>query len=199
MKEYTAKTVEEAVKLAAEELGVDENRLIYEVKEEKKSLFRKAATIAVYGDEDAASYAETYLRDSLAALGIEITTESVIEDSIIKVTIDSERNPVLIGRGGKTLQALNELTKLAVSNKFKRRYRILLDVGGYKEEKYDKVVSIAKREANRVLRSKVDAQLDPMTPDERRMVHNALSGMEHIKTESIGEGSDRAICIKYVD
>ena len=103
------------------------------------------------------------------------------------------------GRGGKTLQALNELTKLAVSNKFKRRYRILLDVGGYKEEKYDKVVSIAKREANRVLRSKVDAQLDPMTPDERRMVHNALSGMEHIKTESIGEGSDRAICIKYVD
>ena len=199
MKEYTAKTVEEAVKLAAEELGVDEDRLIYEVKEEKKSLFRKAATIAVYGDEDAASYAETYLRDSLAALGIEITTESVIEDSIIKVTIDSERNPVLIGRGGKTLQALNELTKLAVSNKFKRRYRILLDVGGYKEEKYDKVVSIAKREANRVLRSKVDAQLDPMTPDERRMVHNALSGMEHIKTESIGEGSDRAICIKYVD
>ena len=199
MKEYTAKTVEEAVKLAAEELGVDEDRLIYEVKEEKKSLFRKAATIAVYGDEDAASYAETYLHDSLAALGIEITTESVIEDSIIKVTIDSERNPVLIGRGGKTLQALNELTKLAVSNKFKRRYRILLDVGGYKEEKYDKVVSIAKREANRDLRSKVDAQLDPMTPDERRMVHNALSGMEHIKTESIGEGSDRAICIKYVD
>ena len=188
MKEYTAKTVEEAVKFAAEELGVDEDRLIYEVKEEKKSLFRKAATIA-----------ETYLHDSLAALGIEITTESVIEDSIIKVTIDSERNPVLIGRGGKTLQALNELTKLAVSNKFKRRYRILLDVGGYKEEKYDKVVSIAKREANRVLRSKVDAQLDPMTPDERRMVHNALSGMEHIKTESIGEGSDRAICIKYVD
>ena len=124
MKEYTAKTVEEAVKLAAEELGVDEDRLIYEVKEEKKSLFRKAATIAVYGDEDAASYAETYLHDSLAALGIEITTESVIEDSIIKVTIDSERNPVLIGRGGKTLQALNELTKLAVSNKFKRRYRI---------------------------------------------------------------------------
>lgn len=93
MKEYTAKTVEEAVKLAAEELGVDEDRLICEVKEEKKSLFRKAATIAVYGDEDAASYAETYLHDSLAALGIEITTESVIEDSIIKVTIDSERNP----------------------------------------------------------------------------------------------------------
>ena len=199
MKEYTAKTVEEAVKLAAEELGVDEDRLIYEVKEEKKSLFRKAATIAVYGDEDAASYAETYLHDSLAALGIEITTESVIEDSIIKVTIDSERNPVLIGRGGKTLQALNELTKLAVSNHFKKRYRILLDVGGYKEEKYEKVASIARREARRVVRTKTDAKLDPMTPDERRIVHNALTGVEHIRTESVGQGSSRAVVIKYVD
>ena len=38
-----------------------------------------------------------------------------------------------------------------------------------------------------------------MTPDERRVVHNALSGMEHIKTESTGEGDDRAIWIRYVD
>lgn len=199
MKEYTAKTVEEAVALACADLGVDEKHLVFEVKEEKKSLFRKAATIAAYEEDDAAAYAETYLHDAIAALGIEITTSSVVEDSIIKVTIDSERNPVLIGRGGKTLQALNELVKLAVGNKFKRRYRILLDVGGYKEEKYEKVTSIAKREANRVLRTKIDVQLDAMTPDERRMVHNALSGMEHIKTESIGEGNERAVTIKYVD
>lgn len=199
MKEYSAKTVEEAVAQAAAELGVEERHLVFEVKEEKKSLFRKAATIIVYEEGDAAAYAESYLHDAIAALGIEIQTSSVIEDSIIKVTIDSERNPVLIGRGGKTLQALNELTKLAVGNKFKRRYRILLDVGGYKEEKYEKVVSIAKREASRVLRSKIGVQLDPMTPDERRMVHNALSGMEHIKTESVGEGSERAVTINYID
>ena len=130
MKEYSAKTIEEAVKLACDELSVDEKHLVYEVKEEKKSLFRKTASSAVYTDEDAAGYAEKYLHDAVAALGIEITTESVVEDEIIKVTINSERNPVLIGRSGKTLQALNELAKLAVSNKFKRRYRILLDVAG---------------------------------------------------------------------
>jgi spoIIIJ-associated protein len=199
MKEYTAKTVEEAVKAAAAELGVAENRLVYEVKEEKKSLFKKSATIAVYDESDAQAYAEKYLHDAIAALGIEITTESKMEDDIIKVTLNSERNPVLIGRGGRTLQALNELVKLAVSNKFRRRYRILLDVGGYKEDKYDKVTRIAKRVAKEVQRSKVDAQLDPMTPDERRVVHNVLSGWSNIKTESAGEGNDRAIWIRYVD
>ncbi|MBQ2494165.1 MAG: KH domain-containing protein, partial [Bacilli bacterium] len=187
------------IALACKELGIDENRLIFEVKEEKKGLFKKSATIAVYGDEDAATCAEEYLKKAVAALGIEITATSKMEDGIIKVTIDSERNPVLIGRGGKTLQALNELTKLAVSNKFKKRYRILLDVGGYKEDKYDRLASIAKREANRVLRTHVNVQLDPMTPDERRVVHNTLTGWEHIKTESNGEGDNRAVEIIYVD
>lgn len=199
MKEFTAKTVEEAVKLAAAEMGVGENHLVYEVKEEKKSLFKKSATIAVYDEGDAESYAEKYLHDAIAALGIEVTTDAKMEDDIIKITLDSARNPVLIGRGGRTLQALNELVKLAVSNKFRRRYRILLDVGGYKEDKYDKVTRIAKRVAKEVQRSKVDAQLDPMTPDERRVVHNVLSGWNNIKTESAGEGNERATWIRYVD
>ena len=199
MKEFTAKTVEDAVAAASSELNIEAGKLIYKVTDEKKGLFKKSATIAVYLQDDAASYAEEYLKGALAALGVEITTESKIEDDIIKVTIDSPRNSILIGRGGKTLQCLNELTKLAVSNKFRHRYRVLLDVGGYKEDKYDRVTRIAKRAAKDVLASHSDIQLDPMTPDERRVVHNALSDMEHIKTESTGEGEDRAIWIRYVD
>ena len=198
MKEFTAKTVEEAVKEAATALGVEESRLTFEVKEEKKSLFKKSATIVVYDEDDAAAYAQEYLKNSLAALGIEITTECVKEDDIFKITIDSDRNPVLIGKNGKTLQALNELTKLAVSNKFRRRYRVLLDVGGYKEDKYSRIARIAKRAANQVLRTKVDVQLDPMSPDERRIVHNTLTGWEGIKTESSGEGANRAVSIIYI-
>ena len=199
MKEFTAKTVEEALAQAAESLGVEAIHLVYEVKEEKKGLFRKSAVIAVYEDDDAAAYAENYLKSALKALGVEIETESVLEEGIIKITIDSDSNPILIGKGGKTLQALNEVTKFAVSTKFRKRYRILLDVGGYKEDKYDRVAHIAKRTAKTVLRTHIDAALDPMTPDERRVVHNTLSDWEHIKTESSGEGQDRAVTIKYVD
>ena len=199
MKEFSAKTVEEAVKLASAELGVDPIKLIYEVKEEKKSLFRKSATISVYEEEDACGYAEEYLKRTLMALGVEALTSSIMEDGIIKISIDSERNPLIIGKNGKTLQALNEITKLAVNNKFRHRFRILLDVGGYKEDKYERLARMAKKMAAQVVRTKVDVHLDPMTPDERRVIHNALTDFEHIRTESSGEGSRRAVSIYYVD
>ncbi|MBQ7250463.1 MAG: Jag N-terminal domain-containing protein [Bacilli bacterium] len=199
MKEFTGKTVDEAVKVAADSLGVDSLHLVYEVKEEKKSLFKKSATILVYEDEDAAHYAEEYLKSSLKALGVDIETEAVLEDGIIKISIDSDANPIIIGKGGRTLQAFNEITKFAVSTKFRKRFRILLDVGGYKEDKYARIERMVTRVAKSVLRDHVDATLDPMTPDERRVVHNTLSSWEHIKTESSGEGADRAVTIKYVD
>ena len=199
MKEYVGKTVEEAIATAALTEGVEEHALVYRVKEEKKGLFSKKATIEVYTIEDAMEYAQEYLKTALGAMGVEITTEAYIEENIIRVTIDSERNPILIGKAGKTLQALNELVRLAVSSRFRHRFRVLLDVGGYKEDKYDKLAWIAKRTAKDVIRTHQDARLDPMTPDERRIVHNTLSGWDHIRTESSGEGADRAVTIRYVD
>lgn len=199
MKEYSGKSVEECLESASLELGTPAEQLIYKVKEEKKGLFSKKATIEVYTIEDAAEFAKSYLVNALSAMGIEASAESVVEEDIIHVSLDSKRNPVLIGKGGRTLQALNELDRLAVSNHFRHRYRILLDVGGYKEDKYSRLTYLAKRTANQVVKSRVDVQLDPMTPDERRVIHNALNGMEHIKTESSGEGANRAVAIKYVD
>ena len=150
MKTYTAKTVDECLAAASSELGIAANDLVYVVTEEKKTLFKKTATISVYEHDDAAKFGEEYLISALKGLGIEATASSVMEDDIIKITLESERNPVLIGKAGRTLQALNELVKLAVSNKFRHRYRILLDVGGYKEDKYDRVARIAKRNAKAV-------------------------------------------------
>lgn len=205
MKEYTGKNLEEAIALAAEAegLGTDEKslkRLHYVILEEKKGLFgkTKSATVGIPGIEDAALAAEEYLKNACGAMGIEIETEAVIDEDIIKITLNSERNPVLIGKHGKTLQALNELAKLAVSNKLKKRYRILLDVGGYKEERYSRLEYLARKTAHQVQRSHISVQLDPMTPDERRVVHNALNGMRNIKTESAGEGEERAVSIIYV-
>lgn len=198
MKEYTSKTLDEALDDASKELGIPVEQLVYKVIDEKKELFVKKATIQVYETEDAVTFAQEYLKTAIGGMGIEITTSATVDEDIIHITIDSERNPVLIGKNGRTLQALNELDRLAVSNKFRHRYRILLDVGGYKEDKYSRIAYIAKRTANDVLKSHVDVKLDPMTPDERRIVHNALNGMDHIKTESYGEGNNRAVTIKYV-
>jgi spoIIIJ-associated protein len=199
MKEYTNKTVEDCLNDAAADTGVEASHLVYRVVEEKSGLLHKKATIEVYDISDAEEYAKKYLHDSIALMGIEVTAESRIEDDIIRITLDSERNPVLIGKQGRTLQALNELTKLAVSNKFHHRFRVLLDVGGYKEDKYSRITYIARKTADEVVKTHIDVKLDPMTPDERRIVHNVLNGMEHIKTESEGVGEDRAVVVKYVD
>ena len=199
MKQYTCKSLEDCLAQASSDYGVSESQIVYKLIEEKKGLFSKKTVIEVYDANDAAEFAQDYLKTAVGGMGIEVSSSAVVEEEIIKVTIDSERNPVLIGKGGKTLQALNELVRLAVSNKYHHRYRILLDVGGYKEDKYSRITYLAKKAAKDVLRSKVDVKLDPMTPDERRVVHNALNNMAHIKTESYGEGADRAITIKYID
>lgn len=199
MKQFANKTVEDCLADASKELGVPAEQIVYRVTEEKKGLFSKKATIEVYEVNDAVVFAQDYLKTAIGGMGIAVTTEAKVEEDIIHITINSERNPVLIGKNGRTLQSLNELDRLAVSNKFRHRYRILLDVGGYKEDKYSRIAYIAKKTANDVLKSHVDVKMDPMTPDERRVVHNTLNGLAHIKTESSGEGSDRAVTIKYVE
>ncbi|MCR4562466.1 MAG: Jag N-terminal domain-containing protein [Bacilli bacterium] len=199
MKRISAKTVDEAVELACKELNLAKEDLHYEVLEEKKGLFSKKATIGIPDIEDAISVAERYLNDYIAALGLKGEVESRISEDIIHITINCNKNPVLIGNKGSTLQALNELVRLAVRTELGLFYRILLDVAGYKEEKYDRLAYMAENTAREVLSTKIDVKLEPMPADERRIIHNTLSGREHLKTESIGEGARRAVVIKYVD
>lgn len=200
MKQFSAKTVEEAVSAAALELGIKEEDVVFTVEEEKKGLFAKKAVINVFELTDAIEFTESYIKTVIESLGIGgVTTKTSLEDDVIRVEINSDHNPILIGKNGVTLQALNEIVRLAVSGKFRRRFRILLDVGDYKDAKYSRVAFIARKTAKEVQRTKQDAVLDPMPSDERRVVHNALSDFSHIKTESQGEGRHRAVTIKYVD
>ena len=198
MKTYTAKTVEDAIKLATEELGIEEIDLVCQIIEEKNGLFSKKATIQVYELSDAIEYANQYIKDVIQSLGIsDVEAKSSLEDDVIRIEINTNHNPILIGKNGVTLQALNEIVRLAVSSKFKRRYRILLDVGEYKDKKYSHIASIARKAAKEVQKTKIDVTLNPRPSDERRIVHNALSRFSHIRTESFGEGRNRAVTIKY--
>ena len=119
-------------------------------------------------------------------------------EAIIYTTRESHKG-IIIGKNGSTLQALNELTRIAISNHFKHRYRVLLDINGYKDDKYDRIAKMARRIAHEVQKTHQDATLDPMPADERRIVHNALTNMPNIKTESSGFGKNRQVNIIYVD
>lgn len=198
MKQYTAKTLDDALTLASTELGVDKESLNYEIIEEKKGLFKKSCTIGIPELADVIEFAENYVKNVCKALGLEPSVKTFYRDELIKILIETDHNSLLIGKNGATLQSLNELTKLAVNSKYKRKYRILLDIGEYKDKKYSRVISIAKRTAREVLKTHIDVKLEPMTPDERKKVHNALASYKNLKTESVGDGKDRAIVVKYI-
>ena len=199
MKSYTGKTVEEALKVASEETGTPVDELIYVVTDKTKGIFSKKMVVDVYDLSDVIRYAEDYVLSVIDNLGIESTVNSRLDDDIIRLTIDSTHNPILIGKNGKTLQALNELVKLAVSNHFHKRFRVLLDINGYKDNKYDRLSRIARKCAHEVQKTKTTYTFDPMPADERRAIHNACSGMHNIRTESTGEGTHRQVQIIYVE
>ena len=199
MKQYTGKTVEEALQNASSETGIAVDELIYIVSDKRKGIFSKKIVVEVYDLADVIRFAEDYLLSVTDALEIESTVNTKLDDQVIRITIDSTHNPILIGRNGKTLQALNELVKLAVSNHFHKRFRILLDINGYKDSKYSRLVRMARRLGHDVQKTKTTYTFDPMPADERRAIHNACFNMRNIRTDFIGAGTHRQVQIIYVE
>ena len=192
---YIGATKEEALENAAQDQGVSVNELVYEVIGENEACVQ----IEVYEIVDIIEYAQTYLKEAIESIGIDCRVTPSLKDDIIHLKVDSSHNSILIGKNGKTLQSLNELTRIAVSNHFKKRYRILLDINGYKNDKYDRLCKMARRIGHEVQKTKTNVTLDPMPADERRVIHNALTNMPNIKTESTGFGKQRQIQVIYVD
>lgn len=202
MKKFIGKTQEEALNNAAAELNVPvENIYIESVEEIKKGLFGLVKNIEVtcYTDAMIVEFVQDYLKNIIELMGIEVTITPNYSDGLIKLKISTNHNSILIGKDGETLQALNEVCRCAANATFKKRVRVLLDINDYKQEKYSKLISIAKREAVKVSKTKVTASLSPMSADERRAIHNALVSFKHVKTVSVGEGKARHITIEYVD
>ena len=199
MEIYTGKTVEEALEEASKELNTPVKDLVYIVLEKKTGLFSKKFQVEVYDLADIVRFAEDYILEVTDALGIESSVKTKLDDDVIRITIDSTHNPILIGKGGVTLQALNELVKLATNNHFHKRFRILLDINGYKDNKYEKLERMARKIAKDVQKSKTTYTFDPMPADERRAIHNACNNIANVRTESIGEGKSRQVQIIYVE
>ena len=199
MKFFVGKTVEEALAKASEELNSPVENITYEVINETKSLLglKKKVEISAYTDAMIIEFVQNYIKDIIEALGLEVSLATKYEDGFIRIKISTNHNSILIGKNGRTLQALNQVVRCATNFTFKKRVRILLDINDYKEEKYAKLASIAKREAIRVSKTKITAVLDPMTADERRAVHNAIANFKNVKTISEGEAKNRHITIVY--
>lgn len=103
---------------------------------------------------------------------------------------------VLIGRHGKTLDALQFLVSSMVNRKLQLRYPIVIDIGGYKYRRRQKIEGIAQAAAARAAKQNSNVRLRPMTPSERRIVHVALRDDKRIITMSEGSEPNRYVVVK---
>ena len=192
---YNGKTLEEALDHAADGENVDIEYLQYRViKNDSESVEIEAYFVA-----DVIDFVKGYLNTVLTNMGLRVELNAKYEKEVINLNIKTDRDAVLIGKGGRTLQALNELVRVAINNRFSKHYKILLDIGDYKEEKYEKLIQMARKYAKEVQTTKTTVTLNPMPSDERRIIHGALAGYHNIKTESQGQGKDRRLSIYYVE
>ena len=102
---------------------------------------------------------------------------------------------VLIGRHGKTLDALQFLVSAITVRTMGFRYPVIVDVEGYKNRQREKLESIARNAAAKASKQHRSVKLRPMTPYERRIVHIALRDDERVETASEGEGSARHVVV----
>lgn len=141
--------------------------------------------------------AETFLVQLLLYLDAAYSVEADRdEEGGVRVDIHGGDPGRLIGKGGRTLAALEFLTN-AVVNKVEDEHpvRVSVDVGGYKKRRDERLRQVAQRAAARARKTGMPVELDPMSAAERRIVHVELADDASIESESTGEGRDRRVVI----
>ena len=195
--EFIGKNREEALQMALEELGVEEKDLIITEKEQKGGIFKsKKIILEVVKVSDVVTFIKDSLVKITAAMGVEVKTEVKERNDILNIVLYSENNSILIGKNGRTIDALSLVVKQMILNELGQSFKFNLDVAEYKLKQQKRLESLAKRVAREVSKTKIDAKLDPMNSYERRIVHNILTDNKFVYTESEGEEPNRYVVIK---
>ena len=194
---FEGKEEKEVLERALEELGVNEDEVYTYVTKTKGGLLKKeVVSVHVITRDDVVEFIKDYLKDLTKDMGLDVTFESKIRDEQITIKMYSDNNNILIGKEGKTLQALTTLVKQVIYNKIGEYPYILLDVENYKEKNEERLIRSAKKIAKEVAKTKVEAELENMNSYQRRLIHNALTDFKGVYTESVGEEPNRHIVIK---
>ena len=201
----SAKTVDEALANAANELGVSVDALEYTVLEEaKKGLFGLGAApakVQVTYAPTAIDLAVEFVKTTLNNLHIDATVTVSDTELGKKIDVVGENAGVLIGHHGETLDSFQHLANLAANrteNKKTPVPKISVDIESYRAKREETLRSLARRMAHKVVKYKRSVMLEPMNPYERRIIHAELQNFKGVNTNSIGSENNRKVVI-YLD
>ena len=205
--EMTAKTPEEAIEIALKELDVDRSEVEIDVVSKGKSgilgIGGEPARVRVTVLEkppDVVRVTTDILQNLIAKMGVSVVVNlkhAEREDVGGPVfDIDGDDSGLLIGRRGETLRSLQFMVALLAGRQLDDRVRIFLDVAGYQQRRYESLENLARRVAQQVANTGRPFTLEPMPPNERRVVHMALAEYPGVSTASTGFGDERKIVVE---
>ena len=195
---YEGQDKETLIQQALEELNVTEDDILYSVTKEKVGLFKKEVVkLHVFKMDEVCTFIKKYLEDLTKDMGLDVTFETKVREKQITVRMFSDNNNILIGKQGKTLQALTTVVKQVVKNATGVYPYVLLDVSNYKENQEKYLIRAAKNIAKEVEETKVPVTMENMNSYERRIIHNYISEkFKTVYTESEGVEPNRHIVVK---
>lgn len=212
-REFSAKTVDQAIEKGLAELGATRDEVAIEiVREASRGLLGIGGEDALVRltphatDEaqmdDAAALAGKMLETLLDGMGVHARVESLPDDAsdspnAFVLNIIGDDLGILIGRRGETLRDLEYVMRLMVSQKTGKQAKLSVDVEGYRTRRERVLRELAKRMAERVESSRQPITLESMPPNERRIIHLTLREHPSVRTNSIGEGEHRRVMILH--
>lgn len=201
LKKYEGKSKDDLLKKITEELNCNEDELVILENFTEGKLFKaQKYELSIITKSQIKEDLRKFFKELGRLINITIEAEiNLVEDEIYNVNLITSNNPTLIGREGKTVESLQYLIRQVIQNKLRNKIKVNIDISNYKLDKNKKFEKNIKNIAREVQRSKIDVSLDPMNSYNRRIVHTIVDEFSNLETESIGEGKERHVVIKYVE
>jgi spoIIIJ-associated protein len=200
----TAATVDEAVQLALQQLGVSRDRAEITVLDEgRKGLFgifgSRPAVVKAKLMIDPVEEAELFLKNVVKQMGVTAAKiEKQQDGKRVTFTITGEEVGLLIGKHGQTLNSLQLLTQL-VANRYAKEYvSIIVDAENYRERREKTLIQLAQKLAEKAIKTGKEVKLEPLPAHERKIIHNALANYKNVTTYSVGEEPHRYVVVSPI-
>lgn len=200
-KEFTAKTVSEALTNASIEFNASSENVEYEVIEEPSSklfgLMNKPAVIRARLKLSLDDIAKEFLKKVFDAMNMVVNVETDFneEEQTLSVELSGDEMGILIGKRGITLDSLQYLISLVVNRNSENYIKVKLDTENYRKRRKETLENLARNLAQKVKRIHKSVYLEPMNPYERRVIHSILQKDRYVETHSEGEEPYRKVVI----
>lgn len=166
-------------------------------KEQPKPQETKSEPKKEYPESVDLEYAKAYLLEILKGLKIENPTVTAsYAEGVVTMDLDCDDYGIVIGHRGETLDSIQYLLSLVIKKSALEYVRVVINVGNYREKRQETLRSLAKKNAQYVLRTGKRHTFEPMNPYERRIIHTAIQEIDGVESRSVGYNQDRKVIIE---